>query len=115
MPERRRSTRAPCDVPVTWRRRKPVVGSMRDVSADGLFLVTSESVALNQVMSLVVTLPDGPIEFFGVSRYVGESQHGHGIGVSIHTLSHQEQLRWRSFHRSATKTRAPAPVSARVP
>ena len=108
MRERGRSTRAPCDVPVTWRRRKLVVASMRDVSAHGLFLLTPQSVGLNQVMNLVVTLPDGPIEFFGVSRYVGESKQGHGIGVSIHTMSTEEKSRWCSFHRTAAVTRYPA-------
>jgi hypothetical protein len=78
-----------------------VVASIRDVSVEGFFLLTPESVALNQMMNLVVTLPDGPIEFFGVSRYVGESKHGHGIGVSIHTMSNQEKTRWYSFHRAA--------------
>ena len=48
MKERRRTTRAPCDLPVTWLRRgKVVVGSMRDINADGFFLLTPETVAQN--------------------------------------------------------------------
>ena len=85
---------------------------MRDVSAEGLFLLTPESVPLNQVMNLVVSLPDGLIEFFGVSRYVGLSEHGYGIGVSIHTMSNQEKSRWYSFHRAAVAT--PATVLRRA-
>ena len=75
---------------------------MRDINADGFFLLTPETVAQNQVMNLVVMLPDGPIDFFGVSRYVGVSVHGHGVGVSLHTLSPHEHTRWRRFHSAAT-------------
>lgn len=103
--ERRRTTRVPCEVPVTWRRRNAVLAVMRDVNADGLFLLTTESVELNQVMNLVVTLPDGPIEFFGVSRFVGDSGHGRGIGVAIHTMSDQEKQRWMRFHRGWLEAR----------
>ena len=77
---------------------------MREVSTEGLFLVTTEPVPLNQVMNLAVALPDGVIEFFGVSRYVGDSEHGHGVGVSIHTMSNEEKRRWWSFHRAAVAT-----------
>lgn len=120
MEERRRTTRTPCDLPVTWLRRGRVaIGCVRDVNADGFFLLTPETVALNQVMNLVVMLPDGPIDFFGVSRYVGVSVHGHGVGLSIHTMSHHEQARWRAFHRAALAPgrgrrppSAPAPASA---
>ena len=74
---------------------------MREVTGDGFFLLTPEVVALNQVMNLAVMLPDGPIEFFGVSRFVGTSHHGRGIGVSIHTMTREEKNRWHKFHRAA--------------
>jgi hypothetical protein len=98
-----------CDLLATWRRGpRTVVARVADVNADGLFLVTAEQIDVNQVMDLVVALPDGAIQFLAVSRHLETSPHG--IGVSIHAMTSDEKSRWRRYCRGVTP--APAPPRA---
>lgn len=100
--DRRRSPRAPCDLPVEWKRGwKTVHGRARDLNADGFFLITPHTLELNFVMDVIVTLPDGPISLLGVARYVGPTRHGRGIGVQIHAITKEDRARWCAYHRAA--------------
>lgn len=113
--DRRRTPRAPCDLPVEWRRGwKTVFGRARDLNADGFFLITPHTLALNFVMDLIVTLPDGPLAMLGVARYVGPTRHGRGIGVAIHAITKEDRARWHAYHRAALAemlTQLPEPVA----
>jgi hypothetical protein len=113
--DRRRTPRAPCDLPVEWRRGwKTVMGRARDLNADGFFLITPHTLELNFVMDVIVTLPDGPVPLLGVARYVGPTRHGRGIGVQIHAIAKEDRARWHAYHRAAVAemlTQLPEPVA----
>ena len=76
-------------------------GRVRDLNADGFFLLTTHTVELNYLMDLVLTLPDGPLPLLGVARYVGATRHGRGIGVAIHAITKEDRARWHAYHRAA--------------
>lgn len=100
--ERRRTLRIACDLPAVWRRRPgDVEARVRDFNADGVFLATTETIPLNYVMDLCLTLPDGPLEVLAVARFVGRSRHGHGIGVAFHALAADDRKRWLAHYRAA--------------
>lgn len=109
--ERRRTPRAPCDLPCLWRRRqRPVEGRVKDLNAHGLFFETQQVVELGYVVDLVVTFPDGPLEVLGVARFVGNTRWGHGIGIAIHGIARDDRTRWEAYHRTAV-----AELIARLP
>ena len=103
--DRRRTPRAPCDLPVEWKRGwKTVNGRVRDLNADGFFMLTPHTVELNYVVDVIVTLPDGPLPLLGVARFVGATRHGRGIGVAIHAITKEDRARWHAYHRAAVDT-----------
>jgi alkylated DNA nucleotide flippase Atl1 len=71
-----------------------------DLNSDGLFLRTEMPVDLHYVMDLVIRLPAGPIEVFGVARFVGMTRYGHGVGVALHSMTKEESERWWTFYRA---------------
>lgn len=100
--DRRRTPRAPCDLPVEWKRGwKTVYGRAKDLNADGLFLLTPHTVELNFIMDVIVTLPDGPVPILGVARYIGPTRHGRGIGIAIHSITKDDRARWHAYHLAA--------------
>jgi hypothetical protein len=107
--DRRRSFRARCDLAVTWRRGgRSIALSAVDFSARGLFVLTDADVDVQFVMDLVIHLPSGPIEVFGVARYVGDRGLGRGVGVALMSMDPEETERWWAYYRQATATAAPA-------
>jgi hypothetical protein len=76
-------------------------GRARDLNADGFFLFTLESLQLDFMMDLVVTLPDGELPVLGVARFIGDTRHGRGIGVAIHAITKEDRARWHAYHRAA--------------
>jgi hypothetical protein len=100
--DRRRTPRAPCDLPALWRRgRRTVNARIRDLNEHGLFLETPEVADLGYVVDLSITLPVGPIEVLGVARFVGVTRYGHGIGVAVYALSRDHRRHWEDFYRTA--------------
>ena len=113
--ERRDTFRARCDLPVTWRKGGRSI-RMRavDFSGRGLFLLTDEPVDLQFIMDLVVELPTGPIEVFGVARHVRDSQLGRGVGVALMSMDEEETQRWWAFYRTAVAEAARPAVQLRL-
>lgn len=113
---RRRSLRIRCGLPVVWKRGpKKIEAVIRDVNADGMFIETTATIPLNQMIELVVTLPSGPISVTAVTRLCGPTRHGHGIGVTIFVMEPRERYRWNAHYRDALETavdRMPASVAA---
>lgn len=108
--ERRRSFRARCDVRVTWRRGgRSIPLRAVDFSARGLFLLTDADIDLHFMMDLVVHLPTGDIEVFGVARNISDRGLGRGVGVALMTMDDDETARWWAFYRSAMASSAAAP------
>jgi len=102
MQNRRRTPRILGTIPVTWRRGARVITTRTiNVNAHGMLLQTSETIPVNQLMDLAAELPTGPVSFMAVSRFVGETQWGHVIGVSIHVASANDQAAWLRFYREA--------------
>lgn len=115
MPNRRRSLRVPQDLSVEWKRgARHVEARAANISAHGVLIRTDEGVAVNQVMDLVVHLPGHSVSFLGVSRFVGDTRWGHGVGASIHVMSSEDQVRWASYYeRVAAQRVASLPPSVR--
>jgi hypothetical protein len=100
--DRRRSPRVPCDLRVEWRRGlRTSWCRARDFNLGGLFIATEIPVELHYAMDLVVHLPSGAIEVLGVARFVGNTRHGHGIGVAVHSITDEDRARWLVFYRAA--------------
>jgi hypothetical protein len=109
--ERRTSFRARCHIQVTWRRGgRRIEMEAVDFSARGLFLLTDEPVDLGFMMDLVIHLPTGPIEVFGVARNVGDRGFGRGVGIQLMSMSEEESTRWWSFYRTAMAQSASRPA-----
>lgn len=99
--DRRRTPRLQCDLPVQWKRGwRDVLARACDMNADGIFIRTDETVELNHMVDVTVTLPTGKVTFMGVARFVGATRHGRGIGVSIHVISKEDRERWSAFYQS---------------
>ncbi len=99
--DRRRTPRIRCDLLVEWRRSPRIIECRaRDLNVSGLFIRTEVPAALHYVMELVVHLPSGPLEVLGVARFIGNSCHGHGIGVEVHSIIDHARARWLAFYRA---------------
>ena len=87
-----------------WKRGwRDVDARAADMNADGIFIRTDETVELNHMVDISVTLPTGKVTFMGVARFVGSTRHGRGIGVSIHVISKEDRERWLAFYRGAVR------------
>ena len=115
MPDRRDTFRARCDFPVTWRRAGRTL-AMRaiDFSGRGLFLLTDADIPLHFVMDLVIELPTGAIEVFGVARHISTTKLGRGVGISLMAMSEEETERWWAFYRGAMTASMRPMVTLRV-
>lgn len=97
---RRRTPRVPSAAQVLWRRRgRSLPARIGNLNANGLFVVTDEIIQLNQVMDLIIELPQGSTSFFAASRFVGPSPAGAGIGCSIAIAAPEDQARWVAHYR----------------
>ncbi len=97
--------RVRCGLPILWKRGPTKVEAwIRDVNADGMFIETTATIPVNQVMELVVTLPTGPVSVTAVSRLCGSTRQGHGIGVTIFAMEPLERYRWNAHYRGALVT-----------
>src|SRR5687768_3894703 len=109
MKNRRRTPRIDGAIAIRWRRGTKVITARTiNLNAHGLLLQTDETIPLNQLMDLAAELPTGSVSFTAVSRFVGDTQWGHAIGVQIHVASAKDQEAWLKFYREAA---APLRVS----
>jgi hypothetical protein len=107
---RRRTLRVPGGCSADWHRgRRNVAAQVVNLNAHGMLLRTDETIPVNQMMDLVVHLPTGDVSFMAVSRYVGETRWGHGIGVEIRVASPADQVRWTMHYREVSARRMPSP------
>ncbi len=84
-----------------------------DQSARGLLVVTDLPVELQFTMDLVLGLPDGPIEVFGVARFVGPTRFGRAVGISLMAMTTEENERWWAYYRAAVdRAQRPARYSS---
>jgi len=110
--DRRRNYRAPVDLEVTWRRRNERFQLQAiDLSPRGMLLLTDAPVDLQFVMDLRVALPSGAVVVFGVVRFAGQTRFGRGVGVSLMSMTDEENARWWAFYRSATAAASRPTVS----
>lgn len=106
MRNRRRTLRIPGGCSAEWHRGyRHIAAHVVNVNAHGMLLRTDETVPLNQMMDLVVHLPDGDVSVMGVSRFVGTTRWGHGIGVEIKVASPDDQHRWNRFYQQTSEQR----------
>lgn len=99
---RRRTPRIAGNVRVTWRRGARTVELRAiNVNAHGMLLRTEETIAINHVMDLTVHLPGGDASIMAVSRFCGDTQWGHAIGVAIHVVAPNDQAAWLRYYNEA--------------
>ena len=105
---RRRTLRIPGGCSVDWHRgRRNIAAQILNLNAHGMLLRTDETIAVNQMMDLIVHLPNGDVSVMAVSRYVGDTRWGHGIGVEIRVASAVDQVRWNAHYREASARKMP--------
>lgn len=99
-PERRLSLRLPVDLAAIWRRKgRNIDVRVHDISAEGLFLLTPQTIDVAHVMDLAVALPSATIRFVAVARFCGDSKWGPGVGARIHAIERHDRDRWLRFYR----------------
>jgi hypothetical protein len=97
---RRRTPRVSIKIPVRWiHLPHPTCAFAANINAHGLFLVTPKQAAVGELMDLEAELPDGKLRMFAVSRYVGVTLAGHGIGAEIFAITPSDSWRWMNFYR----------------
>jgi hypothetical protein len=103
---KRRSARIKTTLPVRWvRYLRPIDGEVTDINMHGLFIRTPAEVNVGELMQLQVQLPDGALTLFAVSRFVGVTRKGRGIGVEIYVIDPIDHHRWLQ-HYDVTLARA---------
>jgi hypothetical protein len=92
-----------CDLEVTWRRggRNLFLRAV-DLSPRGMLLLTDAHIEVPFVMDLSVALPGGVVDVLGVARFRGRTKHGESVGVSLMSMSPDENERWWAFYRAAS-------------
>lgn len=108
---KRRSERVPSSLPVTWvMRDRSVEVVAADVSAEGMFLRTSEQTTPGMLMRIEVQLPETPpIVLFAMARYIGRTSSGEGIGAEIYVASDADRRRWLKYYRGLLSAQTAQP------
>jgi hypothetical protein len=98
---KRRSERVPCCMTVRWlRAHNPVEMMAKDANQHGMFLSTHLTIQPNSLMQLEVKLPSGPITVFAVSRFIGQTGSGFGIGIELFLLDEPARKAWNANYRA---------------
>ncbi len=109
----RRSERIPAHLPLKWRRGPAEVAcTTGDISAEGLFIRTEETIFPGSLMQVEVELPDGPLRMFVTAVFVGQTTSGRGIGVQIFVIGNDERRRWRRNYQNMLRERQGIEVTA---
>jgi hypothetical protein len=77
-----------------------VDGTVTDVNLNGLFVRTSRPGEIGRIVAVRVQLPDGPMDVFGLVRFVGRSSAGHGMGVELLVMAAPKKKRWTSQYHA---------------
>jgi hypothetical protein len=103
----RRSARVSTTLVTRWHRRSgDVIGVVRDINADGLFLCTEVTAEQGALIQLVIELPEQPpLAVLGIARFVGRTHLGVGIGVELFTLSNLGRQPWVAYYRCLLRER----------
>lgn len=105
--DRRRALRVACDLEVLWRRRGIQIPVRAiDISPKGMLLLTEEPVMAPFTMDLAIYLPDGVIEVLAQIRFAGMTAQGPGAGVSLLSMTTEENDRWCAYYRTAVAVAA---------
>lgn len=99
--EKRKYRRVKSRLKVTWfRGTGPVDGFAINISADGLFLEIPDCpIEPNTLMRLRITLPGGSVKAIGVSRFIGDTATGSGVGVLLRAMASDDRVRWLNFYQ----------------
>jgi len=96
---RRKSPRLTGSLRATWKRGKRLVeAEVLDFSAEGFYLGTNETIPTGQLMDITVHVGAATLSLLCVSRFVGTTRRGPGIGVSIHVMTPEDAAQWRAFY-----------------
>ncbi|MSP59169.1 MAG: PilZ domain-containing protein [Myxococcales bacterium] len=109
---KRRSQRVQAVLPITWIRRGLRQDiTTADVSNDGMFLLTDDTVTPGSLMQLEALVPgERPLLMFVSARFVGRTESGTGIGVQIYVVSDQDRRRWQRYYRGLLARSQPVPA-----
>lgn len=103
-PQKRRSPRYPAAIRARW-----IVGNQAiettvvSISEHGLFLLTDRDIEPGMLMQLTVELSDGVHRMIVVSRFVGQTAEGHGIGAEIFVAAPTLRKSWSTLNGSLAR------------
>lgn len=83
-------------------KKDELTGASRDLSAQGLFLISDQRLSQGDILKLEVALPDGEAPVKAFSEVVWSSDSGlasgeHGSGLNFMALRDEDQLRMTRF------------------
>ncbi|MCA1664885.1 MAG: PilZ domain-containing protein [Myxococcales bacterium] len=95
--EQRSSERVLAQVPARWLRRTGAANVVTaDVCARGLFLCTTDTARIGELLKIELALPDGPLTMMVVVRNCGVRGGRTGLGVEVYQLE-EDRARWTRF------------------
>jgi hypothetical protein len=77
-----------------------VDATVTDVNATGLFVRTVRPGDLGRVVTMRVQLSDGPMDVYGLVRFVGMTVAGRGMGVELLVMAAPKRRRWLRNYQS---------------
>jgi uncharacterized protein (TIGR02266 family) len=95
--QRRLDPRAPIQVRVIYESESNlIVDYTANVSKSGLFILTSDPLAVGSLFSIVLRLANDPVPFHLAAevRWSGTSPEGQGMGVMLHWSDEQQRVRF---------------------
>jgi len=101
---RRRTERVACQIPARWNRAGGTVElTIGDASEQGVFINTREAAAPGALIQLEVVLPAASITMCLITRFVGATQSGSGIGAEIYLIGERERSLWSNYYKTLLK------------
>jgi hypothetical protein len=64
-----------------------------------MFIATEHHVDVGFLLDLTIVMPWGAISCTAVPRFVGDTDHGHGVGVELHVMDRGDRAMWNAHYR----------------
>ena len=77
-----------------------VDATVTDVNATGLFVRTVRPGDLGRIVTVRVQLSDGPMDLYGLVRFIGMTVAGRGMGVELLVMAANKRQRWLRHYQT---------------
>jgi len=64
-----------------------------------MFIATYAEADIGYLIELRIDMPYGAVSCTAVPRFVGDTPHGHGIGVELHVMDRGDRELWNVYYR----------------